>query len=108
MSILKEGKSRSGLWVCQRGGKDTMQYELLDMITMASGKIATAEPNVDLVYSVGVDDGERTSASLWACTCVSGLVAELNLLSESSQGTPPEEGTCPFLRHVSRIKTSEH
>ena len=67
------------------------------MIAMASGKIATTEPNGDLVYSVGVDDSERTSASLWACTCVSRLVAELNLLSEGLQGTPPEESTCPFL-----------
>ena len=72
---------------------------------MVGNQVATTEPDVDLMYPVGVDHGEWAHTFLRACTLVPGAVAELYYLSEVSQAILPEEGTCPFLRGVSTAKT---
>ena len=64
---------------------------------MVCSKAATTEPNVDLVYPVGVDHGEWTGASLRARALVSGVIAKLYSLSKISQAVLSEERARPFL-----------
>ena len=68
------------------------------MVTMVQSEVATAEPQVDQMYSIGVDHREWAGALLRACTRVPRSVAKLYPLSYISQARLSEEGTCPFLR----------
>ena len=97
MGELKKGEGCASLWVCRGGGEYTTSQELLDMISMVRGKVTTTEPKVDDVYSVGVDHGEWTSASLWTCACFPKWVTELYSLSGVSQVALSEKGTSPLL-----------
>ena len=64
---------------------------------MNGGKVAPAKQDIELMYAVGVNHGERTRTSLCTRTRVSRVVAQLDSLSKASQAHALEEHTGPFL-----------
>ena len=83
----------------QRGrDKRTIMSVTRTRVALTQSEVATAEPQVDQMYSIGVDHGEWTGALLRARICVPRSVAKLYPLSYISQARLSEEGTCPFLQ----------
>jgi hypothetical protein len=65
---------------------------------MVRSKGTTTEPDVNEVYSVGMNHSKRASTTLWTRTRVPGWVAELYSLAGASQVILLEEGTGPLLQ----------